>query len=85
MRLAPGVSIIPYPSFRLGKRPGIVPPGVRMPLRSCSRSLAEEGSTALSLNVAGVKGLLSFHQRLGGRPIMAVYPLGFAIYFLTSK
>ena len=37
----------------------------QMPLRSCSGSLAEEGSNALSLNVGGVKGLLSLHQRPG--------------------
>jgi len=35
------------------------------PLRCCSGSLAEEGSNALSLNVGGVKGLLSLHQRPG--------------------
>jgi len=28
MRSAPGLPIIPYPSFRLGQRPGIVPPEV---------------------------------------------------------
>ena len=37
----------------------------QMPLRSCSGSLAEEGSNALSLNVGGVKGLLSLHQHPG--------------------
>ena len=35
------------------------------PLRWCSGSLAEDGSKALSLNMGGVKGLLSFHQGPG--------------------
>ena len=64
MRSAPGLPIIPYPSFRLGP-PAADPSRGQMPLRWLSGSLAEEGSNALSLNVGWVKGLLSFHQRPG--------------------
>jgi len=39
MRSAPGLPIIPYPSFGLGKRPGIVPPEVKY-LYAVTRALS---------------------------------------------
>jgi hypothetical protein len=59
--------IADHPLSKLGARQEArdCPSRGPMPLRSCSGSLAEVGSTTLCLNVGWVKGLLSLHQRPG--------------------